>query len=239
MEEKSMSAPTPHNAALKGQIAKKVLMPGDPLRAKFIVENFLDDYEQVNSVRNMYAFTGHYKGKEVTIMGSGMGMPSIGLYSYELYHFYDVDTIIRIGSAGALQDYMDLKDVVVAMGACTDSNYGAQYCLPGTFAPIASYRLVERAVEEAKKIGCRYHVGNIFSSDIFYNENAHNDKWTNMGVLAVEMEAPALYMNAARAGRKALTICTISDHVITGEQTTPEQRQTSFTKMMDVAFSLV
>lgn len=234
-----MSAPTPHNAALKGQIAKKVLMPGDPLRAKFIVENFLDDYEQVNSVRNMYAFTGHYKGKEVTIMGSGMGMPSIGLYSYELYHFYDVDTIIRIGSAGALQDYMDLKDVVVAMGACTDSNYGAQYCLPGTFAPIASYRLVERAVEEAKKIGCRYHVGNIFSSDIFYNDmEGVADKWRKMGVLCTEMEAAALYMNAARCGKEALALLSISDHFYKEGILSAQERQEGFKDMMKIALEI-
>ena len=234
-----MSVPTPHNGAIEGQIAKKVLMPGDPLRAKFIAENFLDDYELVSSVRNMYAFTGHYNGKEVTIMGSGMGMPSIGLYSYELYHFYDVDTIIRIGSAGGIQDDVNLMDVVIALGACTDSNFASQYMLPGTFAPIASYRLVERAVEEAKKVGCRYHVGNIFSSDIFYNDRTGvADSWKKMGVLCTEMEAAALYMNAARCGKEALTLLTISDHFYKSDILSAQDRQESFKEMMKIALEI-
>ncbi len=230
---------TPHISAQKGDIADIVIMAGDPLRAQFMADHYLDNPVQFNTIRNMLGFTGTHNGRRVSVMGHGMGIPSIGIYSYELYHFYDVQTIIRVGSAGALQKDLQLGDLVIAQAACTNSNYVVQFELPGTYAPIADFRLLRAAADACDRLGYRYKVGNVFSSDIFYNENAHNDKWTNMGVLAVEMEAPALYMNAARAGRKALTICTISDHVITGEQTTPEQRQTSFTKMMDVAFSLV
>ena len=231
--------PTPHIGAKLGDIAETVIMAGDPLRVKFMAENFLDDPVQFNNVRGMLGFTGFYKGKRVSVMGHGMGMPSIGIYTYELYNFYGVKTIIRVGSAGSIQHDLRVGDLVVAMGACTNSNYASQYELPGTFAPIADFSLVRGAVETCERLGYHYKVGNVFSSDIFYHENAHNEKWINMGVLAVEMEIAALYMNAARSGNRALGICTISDHILTGEVTTAEERQTTFTHMMDVAFSLI
>lgn len=231
--------PTPHNGAKKGEIAKTVLMPGDPLRAKYIAETYLENPVQVTSVRNMLGFTGTYKGKEISVMGGGMGMPSMGIYSYELYHFYDVDQIIRIGSAGSLQDKVELMDVVIAMGACTDSNYAYQYGLPGTFAPIADYELLARAAEEAGKQGTKAVVGNVLSSDIFYNaDSGVNGKWRNMGVLAVEMETAALYMNAAAAGKKALCLLTISDLVFGEEKLSAEERQLGFGKMIEIALEL-
>jgi purine-nucleoside phosphorylase len=233
------NTPTPHIGAKFGDIAETVIMAGDPLRVKFMAETFLENAVEFNHVRGMLGFTGSYKGKRVSVMGHGMGGPSIGIYSYELFNFYDVKTIIRVGSAGSIQEDLHLGDLVVAMGACTNSNYAAQYELPGTFAPIADFGLARRAVEACEKLGYRYKVGNLFTSDTFYTENPHNDKWINMGVLAVEMEIAILYMNAARAGKRALGICTISDHIITGEVTTAEERQTTFTKMMDVAFSLI
>ena len=231
--------PTPHIAAKEGEIAKTVIMAGDPLRAKYMAENFLTDAVAFNGVRNMLGYTGFYKGKRVSVMGHGMGIPSIGIYSYELFNFYDVDNIIRVGSAGSINEDLHLGDLVIAEGACTDSHYADQYELAGTFAPIANFELLRGAVEACEKFGYRYKVGNVFSSDTFYTENAHNDRWIKMGVLAVEMEAAGLYMNAARAGKRALTICTISDHILTGEATSAEERQTTFTHMMDVAFSLL
>ena len=231
--------PTPHIGAQYGDIAETVIMAGDPLRVKFMAEKFLDNPVQFNNVRGMLGFTGTHNGKRVSVMGHGMGIPSIGIYSYELYHFYGVKTIIRVGSAGSINMDLHLGDLVIAMGACTDSNYGSQFEMPGVYAPIANFDLLRGAAEACEKFGYRYKVGNVFSSDIFYNENGHTDKWINMGVLAVEMEAAALYMNAARCGCRALTICTISDHILTGEVTTAEERQTTFTHMMDVAFSLV
>jgi purine-nucleoside phosphorylase len=237
--DKMEMTPTPHNGAKKGEIAKTVLMPGDPLRAKYIAETYLENPVQVTSVRNMLGFTGTYKGKEISIMGGGMGMPSMGIYSYELYHFYDVDQIIRIGSAGSLQDKVELMDVVIAMGACTDSNYAYQYGLPGTFAPIADYELLARAAEAAGKQGRKVVVGNVLSSDIFYNaDSGVNDKWRNMGVLAVEMETAALYMNAAAAGKKALCMLTISDLVFGEEKLSAEERQLGFGKMIEIALEL-
>ena len=231
--------PTAHNSAKAGDFAKTVLMPGDPLRAKYIAETYLENPRQVNAVRNMFGYTGTYKGKEISVMGGGMGMPSIGIYSYELFNFYDVDQIIRIGSAGALQDHMKLMDVVIGMGACTDSNYAYQYGLPGTFAPIADYELLNRAVETAKRQGTNVVVGNVLSSDVFYNAMSNvNDLWRDMGVLAVEMEAAALYMNAAKAGKKALCMLTISDHLYTGESLSAEDRQLGFGKMMEIALEL-
>ena len=228
---------TPHNSAKKGDFAKTVLMPGDPLRAKFVAENFLTDAKLVNNVRGIGGYTGTYKGIPVSVMASGMGMPSMGIYSYELYKFYGVENIIRIGSAGALQAHIKLRELVFGMGACTTSNYAAQYGLHGTFAPTASWKLLSTAVSTAQELGMKYHVGNLLSSDVFYNEDADeaNPAWTKMGVMAVEMEAAALYMNAARAGKNALAICTVSDHLITGEQTTAEERQTTFTAMMETA----
>jgi purine-nucleoside phosphorylase len=231
--------PTPHIGAQLGEIAETVIMAGDPLRAKFMAENFLENPVQFNNVRGMLGFTGTYKGKRVSVMGHGMGIPSIGIYTYELYNFYDVKTIIRVGSAGSINMDLHVGDLVVAQGACTNSNYGAQYELPGTFAPIADFGLVRGAVEACERLGYKYKVGNVLSSDTFYSDNPHNDKWMSMGVLAVEMEASALYMNAARAGKRALVILTVSDHILTGEVTTAEERQNTFTHMMDVAFSLI
>ena len=230
------NTPTAHNSAKLGDFAKTVLMPGDPLRAKYIAETYLENARQVNGVRNMFGYTGTYKGKEISVMGGGMGMPSIGIYSYELFNFYDVDQVIRIGSAGALQDNMKLMDVVIGMGACTDSNYAYQYGLPGTFAPIADYELMNKAIETAKRQGTNVVVGNVVSSDVFYNADPTvNDRWRSMGVLAVEMEAAALYMNAAKAKKKALCMLTISDHIYTGEALCAEDRQLGFGKMMEIA----
>lgn len=235
----SAKTPTPHIGAKYGDIAKTVIMAGDPLRAKFMAENFLENPVQFNNVRGMLGFTGTYEGKPVSVMGHGMGCPSIGIYTYELFNFYDVETIVRVGSAGSISHDLKLGNLVIAQGACTNSNFVIQYELPGTFAPIANFDLVRGAVEACERMGIPYKVGNVLSSDLFYVENAHNDKWMNMGVLAVEMEAAALYMNAARAGKRALTICTISDHILTGEATSAEERQTTFTNMMKVAFSLL
>ena len=231
--------PTAHNNAKANDFAKTVLMPGDPLRAKYIAETYLENPRQVTAVRNMFGYTGTYKGKEISVMGGGMGMPSIGIYSYELFNFYDVDQIIRIGSAGALQDHMKLMDVVIGMGACTDSNYAYQYGLPGTFAPIADYELMNKAIETAKRQGTNVVVGNVLSSDVFYNADPTvNDRWRSMGVLAVEMEAAALYMNAAKAKKKELCMLTISDHIYTGEALCAEDRQLGFGKMMEIALEL-
>lgn len=234
-----MCIPTPHNTAKKGDIAKKVLMPGDPLRAKYIAETYLENPVCFNIVRNVLGYTGTYKGQEVSVMASGMGMPSIGIYSYELYNFYDVDRIIRIGSAGALQDDVNVMDVIIAMGACTDSNFGSQFCLPGTFAPTASYNLVSRAVEVAKEQGTPVRVGNVVSSDVFYSDNKQaSDAWRKMGVLCAEMECAGLFMTAARAGKEALGILTISDHIYREEAISAEARQTSFNKMMEIALGI-
>ena len=233
------NTPTPHIGAQYGEIAETVIMAGDPLRVKLMAEKFLDDAVQFNNVRGMLGYTGTYKGKRVSVMGHGMGMPSIGIYSYELYNFYGVKTIIRVGSAGSINNDLHIGDLAIAMGACTNSNYACQFELPGTFAPIADFGLVRAAAESCERFGYRYKVGNVFTSDVFYSENAHNDKWISMGVLAVEMEIAALYMNAARSGNRALGICTISDHILTGEETTAEERKNNFTHMMDVAFSLI
>lgn len=233
------NTPTPHIGAQYGEIAETVIMAGDPLRIKFIAERFLDKPVQFNNVRGMLGYTGSYKGKRVSVMGHGMGIPSIGIYSYELYHFYGVKTIIRVGSAGAYDADLKLGDLVIAMGASTDSAYGAQFELPGTFAPIADFDLLHEAAASCERHGFRYKVGNVLSSDVFYHAHPKVDRWREMGVIAVEMEASALYMNAAYAGARALTICTISDHVLTGEVTTPEQRQTTFTNMAEVALDLI
>ena len=231
--------PTAHNNAKANDFAKTVLMPGDPLRAKYIAETYLENPRQVTAVINMFGYTGTYKGKEISVMGGGMGMPSIGIYSYELFNFYGVDQIIRIGSAGALQDHIKVMDVVIGMGACTDSNYAYQYGLPGTFAPIADYELMNKAIETAKRQGTNVVVGNVVSSDVFYNADPTvNDRWRSMGVLAVEMEAAALYMNAAKAKKKALCMLTISDHIYTGEALCAEDRQLGFGKMMEIALEL-
>ncbi|MGN0712283.1 MAG: purine-nucleoside phosphorylase [Anaerovoracaceae bacterium] len=233
-----MSTPTPHISAGPGDFAKTVLMPGDPLRAKFIAETFLEDAVLVNNVRGIQGYTGAYKGKKVSVMASGMGMPSIGIYSYELFHFYDVDNIIRVGTAGVVDPSLKVRDVVFGMGACTNSNFQDQFQLPGHYAPICSYKLLSSAVEAAHKLGIEPKVGNLYSSDCFYDDSMPLGKWQKMGVLAVEMEAAALYMNAARAGKNALAICTISDNPFTGEETTAEERQQTFTAMMEIALEI-
>ena len=231
--------PTPHIGAQFGEIAETVLMAGDPLRAKFIADNFLTNPVQFNEVRGMLGYTGTYGGKRVSVMGHGMGIPSIGIYSYELYNFYGVKTIIRVGSAGSYHPDLKLGDLVIAQGACTDSNYGAQFGLPGTFAPIADFDLLRKAAAACEQRGLHYMVGNILSSDVFYSDNPQSESWRKMGVLAVEMEAAALYMNAARSGNRALVICTISDHILTGEEMSADERRTTFTNMMEVALSLI
>lgn len=230
-----MSTPTPHINAKAGDFAKAVLMPGDPLRAKFIAENFLEDVRQVNDVRGMLGYTGTYHGKPVSVMGSGMGMPSIGIYSYELYHFFGVETIIRVGTAGAIGNDVKLRDVVLGIGACTDSNFADHLDLPGKIAPICDFELAVKAMNAAQKLGISVKAGNILSSDVFYDGGRGKERWRDMGVLAVEMEANALYLNALEAHKKALCICTISDHIFTGESLDAAQRQTSFTDMMKVA----
>ena len=228
--------PTPHIKATPADFAKTVLMPGDPLRAKFIAETFLKDARLVNNVRGIQGYTGTYDGEFVSVMASGMGIPSIGIYSYELFNFFDVDNIIRVGSAGGLAESLKLRDIIIGMGACTNSNYQSQYGLDGTFAPIADYELMRTAIAEAEAIGARYQVGNLLSSDVFYNANpAFNEPWLRMGVLGVEMEAAGLYMNAAYAGKRALAICTVSDHIIRGEALDSDARQVSFTEMMEIA----
>ncbi|MBF0911968.1 MAG: purine-nucleoside phosphorylase [Atopobiaceae bacterium] len=233
------NTPTAHNAAVEGQIAKTVLMPGDPLRAKLLADTYLENVEQFNTVRNMFGYTGTYKGKPVSVMGSGMGMPSIGIYSYELFNFYGVDNILRIGSAGGLAPEVKLRDIVIGMASSTDSNYPAQYGMPGTIAPTADFGLLSKAVSGAEKLGYPVRVGNILASDVFYAADDSLPKWASMGILAVEMESAALYLNAMHARKHALTLLTISDLPLTGEALSAEERQTSFTQMMEVALSVV
>ena len=232
------NVPTPHITAKIGDFAKKVLMPGDPLRAKMIAEKFLTDAVLVNNVRGVNGYTGYYNGERVSVMASGMGMPSMGIYSYELFNFYDVDSIIRIGSTGAISHKLKLRDLVFAQGACTDSNYGASFDLPGSFAPIADFSLLRRAVDVAEQKGYSFAVGNVFSTDVFYRDAGRASAWEKMGVLAVEMECAALYMNAARAGKKALCVCTVSDLTYSGEGLSAEDRQNSFIDMIKLALEL-
>lgn len=227
--------PTAHNNAKKGDIAKTVLMPGDPLRAKFIAETYLENPVCYNEVRGMLGFTGTYKGVRVSVQGSGMGIPSIGIYSWELFHEYDVENIIRVGTAGAIADNVNLREVLIAQSASTNSNYGAQFRLPGTYAPTASWNLISAAVKAAEERGSAFHVGNTFSSDTFYDDSSSLSEWAKMGVLGVEMESAALYMNAARAGKNALCILTVSDCPLKGLATSAEERQTSFREMMEIA----
>ena len=229
---------TPHICASKEDFAPTVLMPGDPLRAKFIAETYLTDAVLVNNVRGVQGYTGYYKGKRVSVMASGMGMPSIGIYSYELFNTFGVQNIIRIGSAGSIQPDLHVRNLVFGQGACTNSAYATQFGLNGTLAPIASYTLLEKAVETAKQMGLTYKVGNVLSSDTFYDDGEGAIAWQKMGVLAVEMEAAALYLNAARCGKNALCICTISDSLVTGEALSAEQRQTSFHEMMELALTI-
>ncbi len=234
--------PTPHISAAPEDFGKTVLMPGDPLRSKFIAENYLENAKLINNVRGIQGYTGTYKGVKVTAMASGMGIPSIGIYSHELYDVFGVENIMRIGSAGAMSKDVHVRDIVIGMGSCTDSNYAATFNLPGTFAPIASYKMLKECVDCAEKSGAVYHVGNFYSTDVFYSDDAGLPieqsvcgKWAKMGVLAVEMESAGLYMNAARSGKNALAICTVSNHLITGEELSADDRQFSFTQMMEIA----
>ena len=231
---------TPHNSAKKGDFAKTVLMPGDPLRAKYIADNFLTDATLVNNVRGVQGYTGFYKGKRVSVMASGMGMPSIGIYSHELFNAYDVDNIIRVGSAGAVSEKLEVRDIVLAMSAHTDSNFGRQFGFDGMLAPCCSYELLESAVNTARKMGLRYQAGTVFSSDVFYDARptASSIILSKIGCLAVEMETSALYLNAAAAGKNALSILTISDHLLTGKELSSEERQNSFTDMMTLALEI-
>jgi purine-nucleoside phosphorylase len=230
------SYPTPHINATPEQIAPAVLMPGDPLRSEFIARTFLERAELFNNVRGVQGYTGFYKGHRVSVMASGMGVPSMGIYSWELFNVFGVERILRIGSIGAMQPHVRVRDLIFGMSACTTSNFASQYHLPGTYAPTADFGLLTTAVTQAQRLGARYHVGSLLTSDAFYNDCADDSlAWRKMGVLGVEMEAAALYMTAARAGKAALAICTVSDHLLTGEATTAAERQTSFTQMMEVA----
>ena len=230
---------TPHNEAAKGDFAKTVLMPGDPLRAKLIAETYLEDARLVNNVRGVQGYTGTYRDRPVSVMASGMGMPSIGIYSYELFHEYDVENIIRIGSAGAILPSLKLRDIVLAQAVCTDSSFARQYRLSGSFSPTADFSLLASAVETARRMGLEPSVGNLYSSDVFYNDDPSSIlEWGKMGVLATEMEAAALYCTAARAGKRALAICTISDHLVTGEKLSAEERRTSFSQMVELALNV-
>jgi len=234
-----MTPPTPHNEAKAGDFAKTVLMPGDPRRAEFIAKTYLENPRLVNNVRGINGYTGTYKGERVSVMASGMGVPSIGIYSYELFNAYDVDNIIRVGSAGSIAPGVKLRDIVLGMSACTNTAYAAQYGLRGTFAPTASYALLKKAADNAEKMGLSYHVGSLLTSDTFYSaDETEAQNWSAMGVMAIEMEAAALYMNAAYLGKNALAICTISDEVFTGRETTPEERQNTFTQMMELALEV-
>ena len=230
--------PSAHIAAQYGEVAGTVIMCGDPLRAKFIAEKYLDNPVLYNEVRGMLGYTGYYKGKRVSVQGHGMGIPSIGIYSYELFNFYDVERIIRVGTAGALSDDMNIGDMLFAQAACTDSDYGHQYGFPARFAPIADYGLLEAAVCMARKNNYPFQVGNIYSADVFYDESNRQMKWGKFGVKAVEMESAGLYINAAAAGKKALTICTISDQLIHRKYASVEERRSSFTNMMNVALEI-
>lgn len=235
------NTPTPHIGAKLGEVAETILLPGDPLRAKYIAENYLEEVRQFNSTRNMFGYTGKYNGKEVSVMGTGMGCPSMGIYSHELINFYGCKKLIRIGTAGSLKKDVKIRDIVIAMGACTTSNYVKLFGLPGDYSCICSYKLLQNAVRAAEEAKAVYHVGNILSSDMFYTPktSVNGVSWSDMGVLAVEMETAALYSNAAIGGAEAISIFTISDSILTGEATNAEERQTSFTKMMEIALKMI
>lgn len=231
-----MATPSACNEAKPGEIAKAVLMPGDPLRAKYVAEHYLEDPVCFNTVRGMLGYTGNYKGKRLSVMGHGMGVPSIGLYTYELYHMYGVDSIIRIGSAGGVGESVRVRDVVIALGASTNSHFADQYGFPGQLAPTASYPLLRDAVAAAEELGVRADVGQVFTADQFYNDNAAaGEMYRKFGILALEMETAGLYWTAQRVGKQALSILTISDHIFTGESLSPEERQDSFHEMMEIA----
>lgn len=230
--------PTPHITAKEGDFAPTVLMPGDPLRSRFIAETYLENPVLVNDTRGVQGYTGTYKGKRVSVMASGMGIPSIGIYAYELFNFYGVRNIIRVGTAGGLSDKVKVRDIVLGMSAYTNSNFGRQFGFDGSVAPCCSFALLEAAVAAARAMGIEPNPGALYSSDTFYDESGASMKLRKLGVLAVEMETAALYLTAARAGCNALSICTISDHVVTGESLSAQDRQTSFTQMMEIALQI-
>ncbi len=231
-----MPIPTPHITAAKEDFAKTVLMPGDPNRSRYIAKNYLENAKLVNDIRGVQGYTGYYKGKRVSVMASGMGQPAIGIYSYELFNFYDVSSIIRVGSCGSFLPELKVKDIVLAMGACTDGNFAAQYKMNGSFAPIADFGLLRKAADACERAGVNYRVGNVFSTDVFYHDTATGIEWTKLGVLGVEMESAALYCNAARAGKKALCICSVSDSFVDPSvNMDARERETAFTKMMEIA----
>ena len=230
--------PTPHITAREGDFARTVLMPGDPLRSKFIAEHFLTDAVLVNNGRGVQGYPGYYQGKRVSVMASGMGMPAIGIYSYELYNFYGVENIIRIGSAGMISQSLKVRDIVAGISAYTNSSFGRQFGFDGQLAPCCSYELLEKAMQAGKALGQQPVAGAIYSSDCFYDDSAPLGKLQKLGVLCVEMEAAALYLNAARAGKNALALLTISDNPFTGEGLTAEERQNTFTRMMEIALAI-
>ena len=232
------NTPTPHNAAKYGEIAKTVIMAGDPLRVKYIAENFLENPVLYNDIRGAYGYTGTYKGKKVSVQAHGMGIPSIGIYTWELFNFYGVERIIRIGTCGSYKPEVKLGSLVIAQGACTDSNYGSERAIPGNYSAIADFSLLRKAVDQAEKAGLEYEVGNVMTSDIFYNQGKNQGVWAKIGVLAVEMEAYGLYLNAAVSGKKALAILSVSDNTITGEQLPPEQRATGLNNMIKIALEI-
>ena len=235
----NLSYPTPHINSTPDQIAKTVLMPGDPKRAEIVAKKFLKDAVLFNNVRGVNGYTGTYKGVRVSVMASGMGMPSIGIYSYELYNVFGVENIIRIGSAGAMREDVGLRDIIIGMGACTDSAYGEQFGLGGSFAPICDYSLLECSVNIAREKNINVHVGNLLSADVYYYDDmSRNVAWRKMGVLAVEMEAAALYMNAARAGKRAIAICTVSNSLLSGEELPADERENNFDQMIELALDL-
>jgi purine-nucleoside phosphorylase len=235
----SIQAPTHHIAAEKGDFAKTVLMPGDPLRAQFIAETYLEDMKQINAIRCMYAYTGFYKGKKVSVMAGGIGIPSTATHAWELYNLYDVKNIIRVGTTGGMADGLEVGDIIFAMGACYHTRLVEQYRMPGTYSAIASYPLLQLAVDQAKAMDLRFKVGNVISSDIFYPEEGYSTlDWTKLGVLSVEMETAALYTLAARHGKQALSILTVSDHLVTGVKASADDRQKSFTAMMELALEI-
>ena len=229
---------TPHIKAEKGDFAKTVLMPGDPLRAKYIAENFLERAVLVNEVRGMLGYTGYYDNKKVSVMASGMGMPSMGIYSYELFRFFDVDNIIRIGTAGAVSEKLGLRDIVLAISSCTNSNFASQYGLQGTIAPTASFEIKKKAFDTSVKRDKKVYVGSVYTTDLFYDERNNLKEWQKLGILATEMESAALYLNAARLGKNALCICTISDCPLTGESCSSDEREKTFNDMIEIALEI-
>ncbi|WAA13288.1 purine-nucleoside phosphorylase [Fervidibacillus halotolerans] len=225
-----------HIGAKENEIAETVLLPGDPLRAKYIAENFLENAVRYNEVRNMFGYTGTYKGKRISVQGTGMGVPSISIYITELMQSYNVQQLIRVGTCGAIQKDVKVRDVILAMSASTDSQINRKIFGGAVdFAPTANFDLLKKAYDAGAERNLNLKVGNVFTADLFYDDHAEHEKWAKYGILALEMESAALYTLAAKFGRKALSILTVSDHILTGEETTAEERQTSFNDMIEVA----